>query len=137
MDQATRRIVQHTWTQFSVDRRAGADIFYSKLFELDPALQYLFKGDLDSQKERLLDMFNIAVRGLDQLDGIVGPLRELGRKHVAYGVVPAYYDTMRVALLFTLQSQLGAAWTPEVDDAWTRTYELMAGAMKEGALSGS
>ena len=35
----------------------------------------------------------------------------------------------------TLEKGLGDAYTPEVESAWTETYTLLAGAMKEGAAA--
>jgi hemoglobin-like flavoprotein len=137
MDHETRRLVQHSWTLVAKKRASAVDVFYGKLFETDPALQSLFKGDLGKQKQSLMEMFNVVVRGLDKLDEIIPPLRALGKRHEAYGVLPEHYDTMGVAFLFMLEHTLGEEFTPEVADAWTRTFAFFANAMKEGATGHS
>ncbi|MFL6651077.1 MAG: globin domain-containing protein, partial [Sulfurifustaceae bacterium] len=59
--------------------------------------------------------------------------KDLGRRHVRYGVQPSHYDTVAAALLWTLEQGLGADYTPETREAWTAVYTLLAGTMKEAA----
>jgi hemoglobin-like flavoprotein len=44
-----------------------------------------------------------------------------------------HYDTVGGALLWTLDAGLGPAFTPEVKEAWTSAYTLLATVMKEAA----
>lgn len=108
----------------------AAQLFYSRLFELDPALRPMFRGDMREQGQKLMQMLTVAVRGLDRLDAIVPAVQALGRRHVAYGVRPKDFDTVASALLWTLEQGLGDAFTPAVRDAWTAVYGLLAGVMK-------
>jgi hemoglobin-like flavoprotein len=39
------------------------------------------------------------------------------------------------ALMLTLEQGLGADFTPQVKDAWSATYELLSGVMKQAAYS--
>jgi hemoglobin-like flavoprotein len=136
MEQATRRIVQDTWTQVAADQISAANLFYSRLFELDPSIQYLFKGDLDDQKMRLMGMFNVAVRGLDKLEEMIPMLEDLGKRHVSYSVLEEHYSTMGEALLYMIEQRLGEAFNDEVDAAWRETYGRWASAMVGGASNG-
>jgi hemoglobin-like flavoprotein len=52
-----------------------AKLFYGKLFELDPSLKPLFRGDLTEQGWKLMHMIGTAVNGLDRLDEIVPAVR--------------------------------------------------------------
>lgn len=50
-----------------------------------------------------------------------------------YGVQPQHYDTVGAALLLTLEQGLGAAFTPEVKQAWATVYGVLASTMKSAA----
>lgn len=133
MDQESIRLVQQTWKQVDPIREQAAALFYGRLFELDPSLRPLFKGDMAEQGRKLMNMLATAAMGLDRLDSIVGEVQALGRRHVAYGVQDAHYDTVGAALLWTLEQGLGDAFTPQVKTAWAEAYTLLADTMKQAA----
>lgn len=133
MDQESIRLVQQTWKQVDPIRDQAAALFYGRLFELDPSLRPLFRGDMAEQGRKLMNMLATAATGLDRLDGIVGEVQALGRRHVAYGVQDAHYDTVGAALLWTLEQGLGSAFTPQVKAAWAEAYTLLADTMKQAA----
>ena len=111
----------------------AAALFYRRLFELDPSLERMFKGDMTEQRRKLMQMLTAAVKGLDRLDQLVPVVEDLGRRHAGYGVADKHYDTVGAALLWTLEKGLGSAFTPEVKDAWIAVYGLLAGTMKNAA----
>jgi hemoglobin-like flavoprotein len=126
-------LVQHSWESVLPIAETAAELFYNKLFELDPSLKPLFKGDMKEQGDKLMKMINTAVSGLDQLEQIVPAVQQLGVRHVAYGVKDEHYDTVGAALLWTLETGLGDAFTEEVKDAWTTVYGVLAETMKGAA----
>ena len=97
----------------------------------------MFTGDMAEQRRRLMIVIGVAVTGLTRIETIAPVLRNLGARHVRYGVREAHYDTVGAALLWTLNEGLGPAFTAEVREAWTAAYALIAGTMKEGALEQS
>lgn len=109
---------------------AAAELFYGKLFELDPTLRPLFKNDMKQQGRKLMLMLTIAVNGLNHVEKIVPELEELGRRHTAYAVEKRHYDTVGKALLWTLRQGLGAKFTQDVEEAWASAYALIAAVMK-------
>lgn len=111
----------------------AADLFYGKLFELDPSLRPLFKGDMKVQGRKLMDMLDVLVQGLDKLQTILGAVQKLGKSHVAFGVQNKHYETVGIALLWTLEQGLGKDFTAETKKAWVETYKLVAGAMQDAA----
>jgi hemoglobin-like flavoprotein len=108
-------------------------MFYSRLFELDPTLRSMFKTDMKPQRQKLAQMLTAAVKGLDRPEQLIPVVRDLGRRHATYGVVDAHYDTVGAALVWTLGQQFGDAFTPEVKEAWTTVYTLLATTMKDAA----
>jgi hemoglobin-like flavoprotein len=126
-------LVKSSWAKVVPIAPAAARLFYGKLFDLDPALRPLFKGDMEEQGKKLMRMVGTAVNGLDRLDQIVPAVRDLGIRHAGYGVTDAHYDTVGAALLWTLAQGLGEAFTPETRTAWARVYGLLADTMKTAA----
>lgn len=126
-------LVQSTWQQVVPIKDIAADLFYGKLFELDPSLRQLFKGDIKEQGRKLMSMINVAVNGLSRLEAIVPAVQELGRRHAGYRVTTEHYATVATALIWTLEQGLGDAFTPPVKAAWINTYGVLAQTMQEAA----
>ena len=123
-------LVQASWAQVAPIGEQAAMLFYDKLFELDPDLKYLFHGDMQEQGKKLVQMIDVAVRGLSHLEAIVPAVQALGRRHAGYGVKDVDYMTVANALLWTLGQGLGPAFTDEVCQAWTDVYMLLATTMQ-------
>lgn len=128
-----KRLVQSSFTKVAPIADKAAEIFYAKLFQMDPEVKPLFKGDMKEQGAKLMSMIATAVNGLDNLEAIVPAVQNLGKGHVAYGVKASHYDTVGGALLYTLETGLGNDFTPEVKDAWTEVYTVLATTMKDAA----
>lgn len=128
-------LVQDSFKKVAAISEAAAELFYSKLFELDPALKPLFKGDMKEQGAKLMKTIGIAVTSLTKLDEIVPVVQDLGKRHVAYGVTESMYDTVGEALLWTLGEGLGDDFTDDTKGAWAETYGLLATVMKEAAAT--
>jgi len=80
---------------------------------------------------------SVAVGALSRPERITLAVRELGRRHVAYGVKPRHYEVVATALLWMLEKSLGEAFTPEVRAAWSSTYAFLAGTMQEAVCASS
>lgn len=129
------KLVQDSFALVVPIKETAAEIFYGKLFEKDPSLKALFKGDMKEQGAKLMTMIATAVNGLTNLDAIVPAVQDLGKRHVGYGVTDEMYDTVGAALLETLEAGLGDAFTPKVKEAWTEVYTVLATTMKDAAAS--
>ena len=103
-------LVQSSFEQVAPMAEIAAELFYSKLFDLDPSLRHLFRGDQKEQGRKLMSMLAVAVRGLAKLDAILPAVHALGRRHVKYGVTDEHYTTVGTALLWTLEQGLGPAF---------------------------
>jgi len=127
------QIVQQNFEKVMPIAEVAAGLFYARLFELDPSLRKMFKGDMKRQGGMLMSMLASAVRGLSNPNGLIPVLTALGRRHDGYGVVDAHYTTVAEALLWTLQQGLGEEFTAESREAWTAAYTMMATVMQQGA----
>ena len=133
MNTDTINLVQQSFAQVRPNAAEAADLFYRRLFELDPDLRPLFTSDIGEQGAKLMDMIGVAVDGLDDLGAITPAVQDLGVRHRGYGVQSGHYDTVGEALLWTLDQGLGDAFTPDVRAAWVETYGLLASVMKDAA----
>jgi hemoglobin-like flavoprotein len=125
-------LVQDSFRKVVPIADTAAMMFYARLFELDPSLRKLFKGDMKKQGMMLMSMIASAVRGLSDPNALIPVLHALGRRHSGYGVVDAHYTTVASALLWTLQQGLGDEFTAESRDAWIAAYSMMASVMQQG-----
>lgn len=128
-----RQLVKDSWDQVEPVSEVAAALFYGRLFELDPTLRHLFRGDMAEQGRKLMQTLSVVVRGLDRPEEMVPAVEALGRRHGAYGVQDVHYETVKAALLWTLERGLGVALTPAARDAWAEAYGLMATMMKRAA----
>ena len=69
----------------------AAALFYQRLFELDPSLRPMFRGDIQEQGRKLMTMLKLAVNGLTRLDQLVPAVQALGQRHARYGVRDEHY----------------------------------------------
>lgn len=129
----TITLVQRSWLQVLPIAPQAAALFYAQLFKLDPLLAPLFKGDMQAQGQRLMQMIGAAVSQLGDLPKLLPVLRGLGQRHAGYGVRKTHYATVGTALLQTLAQGLGAAFTAEVQAAWAEVYGLIASTMIQAA----
>lgn len=122
-------LVQTSWQSCLPIADTAANLFYDRLFTLDPALRALFPSEMAEQKRKLLTMLSAAVNGLNNVGTLVPVLQALGRRHAAYRVEARHYPTVGQALLDTLALGLGPAFTPETREAWTVVYGVVADTM--------
>lgn len=127
------KLVQDSWAKVVPISETAAELFYGRLFELDPSLKPMFKTDIKEQGKKLMTMIGVAVKGLTNLESIVGAVQDMGKRHAGYGVKDEHYDTVAAALLWTLEKGLEDAFTEEVKAAWVETYTLLATTMKDAA----
>jgi len=126
-------LVQESFKAVVPIQEQAADLFYNRLFELDPSIRPMFKGDIKEQGRKLMKTLALVVQGLGNTNDILPLVRELGARHLDFGVTDDQYDTVGAALLWTLEQGLGEAFTTEVMNAWVDAYTIISNAMIEGA----
>jgi hemoglobin-like flavoprotein/uncharacterized protein YjiS (DUF1127 family) len=129
-----KKLVKETWDMVVPIADTAVDMFYNRLFEIDPTTRKLFRAStMPEQRRKLVKALAFAVNSLDDPAPLVAVLEDLGRRHSGYGVTDAHYDSVGAALLWTLQQGLGQAWTPAVAAAWIEVYGLVSGTMRRAA----
>ena len=126
-------LVQGSFAKVAPIADAAAEIFYNRLFELDPSLRALFKSDMKQQGKKLMDSLKMVVGNLRNLDRIIPGVKAMAVRHTTYGVKNEHYATVGSALIDTLQKGLGDAFTTEVREAWLAAYTALATTMQAAA----
>ena len=126
-------LIKASWDNVLPIAEQAAELFYGKLFEIDPDLKPLFKTDLKEQGQKLMTMIDTVVKNLDNLEAVVPAAQESGVRHAGYGVKDEDYNTVAEALLWTLGKGLGDDFTDEVKEAWTEAYVVLSTTMKDAA----
>jgi len=124
-------LVQHTWHSVLPVGDTFAELFYGRLFALDADLQRLFRDDMVEQGRNLTAMLSVASANISRPERISVALRQLGKRHAAYGVRPEHFALVEDALLFALEHALIDVFTAEVKAAWRAAYALLASMMLE------
>lgn len=140
LEREQKTIIRQTFAQVAPLAQVAARLFYSRLFELAPATERLFRYPLGTagmarQGAKLIETLQVAVDSLDHPEQIAPLIEELGRRHAGYGVAAGDYDTVGAALLWTLQQCLGNGFTAEVEAAWGALYGHLAATMTRAAYA--
>lgn len=126
-------LIRKSFAELARHQEVAALVFYRRLFELDPNLRPLFKGDIQEQAKKLTDMLEALIALLESPAGLDVELRAMGARHADYGVKDSHYATVGQALLDMLAATLDSGFTPEVREAWTALYGAVEATMKAGA----
>lgn len=126
-------LVRTSFEKIAPIAEKAAALFYAELFDLNPQLRRLFKGDIYEQGKKLMQVIGYAVENLEQIDRILPQVRALGARHGGYGIEDRDYETVSAALLRTLEKALGGAFTAATRAAWAATYKLLSETMIEGS----
>ena len=124
-------IVRSTWHTVLLVGDTFAELFYGRLFAVDPSLRKLFRDDMIEQGRNLTSMLSVAAANVGKPERITVALRQLGQRHRAYGVKPEHFAKVEDALLFALEHALIDVFTPEVKAAWQAAYALLSSTMLE------
>lgn len=126
-------LVRSSFAQLHRRKIETACLFYERLFTTTPAIRPLFKTDIETQAAKLMETLMVALATLNDPAGLTVLLKRLGERHQGYGVRPEHYDAVGSALLWTLETSLGPAFTAQTRATWTELYDQMAKAMLSAA----
>jgi hemoglobin-like flavoprotein len=119
-------IVRSDWEKVERIADRAATLLYDRLFAIDPEVRMLFPLDMQEQKTKVMGMLGAAIYGLDDPDVLVPILRQLGRKHLRFGVRDHHYAALAGALNWTLRQGLGEAFDLEHAAAWNHVFAVLA-----------
>ena len=144
VDAATLKVALDSWEDLKkkddFEKTAGTSIMkflYEKCPKAKPMFGYDLFADVDdamladpkfiAHSMKLVSMFDTAF-------GMIGPegslleekIKELGEKHVNYGVQAEMFPIMGKALINMLGEQLGDAFTDDLKKAWQTVFSAIS-----------
>ncbi|MFD9904750.1 globin domain-containing protein [Streptomyces sp. NPDC059063] len=126
-------LVQRTMAEIAPVADKVTSYFYALLFTRHPDLRTLFPAAMDTQRDRLLKALLTAAEHMDQVDVLVGYLRNLGRGHRKYGTQAEHYPAVGECLIGALSRYASAVWDEETEAAWVRAYTTISQVMIDAA----
>ncbi len=127
-------VLKSSFAKIKPQAEAFTSSFYDNLFNDYPEIKTLFANtDMRRQRTHLMRALTLVIDNISTPKQIEEALKELGARHVNYGVVEEYYPLFGESLLKTFKSYLKEDWTPEVEKAWENAYQLVTNIMGEAA----
>jgi hemoglobin-like flavoprotein len=119
-------LVRTSYATLGSDATAMADEFYARLFAADPSARALFTDGPDVMAVKFAAELEALVDAISSFPDFAPRVRDLGLRHAGYHVQTRHYGAAREALIGALANHLGDDWTPDVEEAWRRAYNLVA-----------
>lgn len=113
-----KRLIQKSFLRVEPALDLVAQLFFLKLFRLDPGLRKKFSGPVEVQARKFAAGAKLGMISLGHEDGLAPTLKLLGVRHRQMGIRPRHYRTMSRALVWTLERSLDKSFDRDTKDAW-------------------
>jgi hemoglobin-like flavoprotein len=116
---AQKRLIRQSFTKLVPALDLVGQLFYLKLFRLDPSFRARFGGDPKTQSRKFMAAVKLTVIALNYDDGLAPVLKLLGIGQRQMGLKVRDYRTVGKALIWTFEQSLQKSFTRQTKDAWT------------------
>lgn len=113
-----KRLILKSFVRLEPALDLVAQLFFLKLFRLDPGLRKKFDGPVEMQARKFSAGAKLAMISLGHEDGLAPTLKLLGTRHRQMGIRARHYRTMSRALIWTLERSLDKSFDRDTRDAW-------------------
>jgi hemoglobin-like flavoprotein len=113
-----KRLIRVSFLRIEPALDLVAQLFFLKLFRLDPSLRKKFSGPVEIQARKFAAGAKLAMISLGHEDGLAPTLKLLGARHRQLGIRARHYRTMSRALVWTLERSLDKNFDRDTKDAW-------------------
>ena len=124
-------LVQRSWRAVLPVGDTAAELFYGKLFSLDPSIRPLFRDDLREQGRNLTSMISVAVGSLSRPSASGSPCSSSASAMRRTASSRAITSSSRWRSSSCSSTCSPATYTNEVREAWMGVYRLLATTMQE------
>ncbi|WP_170611239.1 adenylate/guanylate cyclase domain-containing protein [Ruegeria arenilitoris] len=108
--------------------------FYSKLFELCPEVEDLFKSvGMEMQGRMLVQAIGLGIKNIENPGDLKIIYSSLGKRHINYGVRSEYYPFIITAVVETCKSMFGRKFDEQTEQDLQSLLEMVVSFMLEGA----
>jgi hemoglobin-like flavoprotein len=108
-----------------------AKSLYAHLFAKIPEARGMFRGPMEAQRDKLVQMLALMVDALDQPEAFAEACRVSGARHHGYGARPEHYGPLGESLIAALRETCLPPLSAEEEALWVRLYDRVAQLMKE------
>jgi hemoglobin-like flavoprotein len=127
-------LLESSFSQIEVQETKFMTDFYANLFADYPEVKPLFANTLmKKQAKQLFKSLVFVVENLRDPDVLTKSLKDLGTRHIQYGVQPEHYPMVGSTLLKTFSICLDNEWTPNIEQAWSEAYAVVTELMLSSA----
>lgn len=110
--------------------------FYEELFKRYPAVIPLFEHTTPQQQQtKLLAALQLVIQNVRNPDALGAALTAMGERHQGFGAEPAHYGAVASTLIDVMKEFAGAAWTDQIEQAWTHALNTVAKVMTDAYKS--
>ena len=117
---AQKRLIRESFFKLEPALDLVGQLFYLKLFRLDPSFRDRFGSDPSTQGRKFMAAVKLTIISLRHNDGLAPTLKLLGVRHRQLGIKVRDYRTMAKAWMWTLERSLEKSLTRETKDVWTK-----------------
>ncbi|KAJ7380383.1 hypothetical protein OS493_008836 [Desmophyllum pertusum] len=141
----TKNILKESWKLVEPVKTAAGKKMFQRLFETYPKVPNMFptfKGmaqeeiissrSLYLHAKRFMCALENALLSLNDAEVFLEYLMNLGERHRQWPVELEHFDSLKEALLWTLQDVLQSKYTGEVSEAWSELVDFIAATMMYG-----
>jgi hemoglobin-like flavoprotein len=114
-----KRLIRESFLQLEPAFDLVGQLFFLKLYRLDPAFRDRFAGSAEMQGRKFMAALKLLIISLKHEDGLAPTLKLLGVRHRQLGIKIRHYRMMTKALLWTLEQSLEKHFARETKDAWS------------------
>ncbi|MDA9556600.1 NO-inducible flavohemoprotein [Vibrio sp.] len=103
--------------------------FYARLFRENPQLKNIFNMShqkTGAQKVALFEAVVAYAKNIDNLSALKQAVERIAQKHTSFNIQPEQYDIVGHNLIETMRELLGDIFTPDVEEAWSTAYSVLA-----------
>jgi hemoglobin-like flavoprotein len=125
--------IQESWRKVEPVKEIAAELFYTKLFELDPLMRGICGDAVRERNRRFTQVVSATVRGLARFDMLLPAVREFSLRHPLPGEIEQHHANVGSALLWMLEKALRKDFTAEVKAAWIKAYGMLSQNMRQSA----
>ncbi|WP_299493078.1 NO-inducible flavohemoprotein [uncultured Shewanella sp.] len=103
--------------------------FYNRMFTHNPELKNIFNMGNQATGKQPFALFNALAayaQHIDNLEVLTSALSRINHKHTSLNILPEHYPIVGHHLIETLRELVPDAFTPDVEEAWTQAYNLLA-----------
>ena len=127
-------LLESSFSQIRAQETEFMTYFYTTLFADYPQVKPLFANTImQKQAKQLFKSLVFVIENLRYPDVLAKTLKDLGTRHIQYGVQPEHYPMVGNTLLKTLSVFLNSAWTSNTEKAWSDAYTSIAELMLSDA----